>query len=199
MADSMTPDKFYSMRQDDYKKRGSTAAGRIAKTLEANEKPGSIVVDIGCGNGIESNYLSSKGFCVIPMDFSREAVGYAKAMGISPILADATNIPVKDNSVDSILCSYFFCNLQESELGILLSEASRILVPGGRVYFSTHPKLDGKERDYASVIDDIEDAPNYFNSLAIHGLKPEMENCRSDPKMGPKGLFSTYSGILVKE
>ena len=52
------------------------------------------------------------------------------------------NIPLKSNSVDSVLCTLVLCMVDDVEK--VISEAHRILKPGGKLYFYEHIKAKSK-------------------------------------------------------
>ena len=69
----------------------------------------SVILDVGCGNGWASKKLIPLGKKVISMDISSEnpvkAVREVRHKNHAGLIADAYNIPLKENSVDCIIAS----------------------------------------------------------------------------------------------
>lgn len=69
----------------------------------------SVILDLGCGNGWVSKKLIPSGKKVISMDVSSDnpvkAVRELRHKNHAGLIADAYNIPLKDNSVDCIIAS----------------------------------------------------------------------------------------------
>ncbi len=69
----------------------------------------SVILDVGCGNGWASKKLIPTGRKVISMDISTDnpvkAVSEVPHKNHAGLIADAYNIPLKDNSIDCIIAS----------------------------------------------------------------------------------------------
>ena len=82
----------------------------LTKVINANKiKPGR-VLDLGCGTGMESIFLTTKGFTVTGIDISKTAINYAiqnskkENFKIEFVIADATNLDfLKNRKFDLIL------------------------------------------------------------------------------------------------
>ena len=68
----------------------------MKKTLEKLIKPGSKLLDIGCGTGICSYFMASKGAIVTAVDLSNKLIEFAKQnsfhKNVTYIVADATKL-----------------------------------------------------------------------------------------------------------
>lgn len=103
---------------------GDFAAGDLAAGVQENS---GIVLDAGCGEGFYAQRLAS---CtdaqILAFDIASDAIKVA-AKGDKPVkwmVADITNIPVKDNSIDCILDVFTPANY---------GEFKRVLKDGGTV------------------------------------------------------------------
>ncbi|RMF92921.1 MAG: class I SAM-dependent methyltransferase [Candidatus Schekmanbacteria bacterium] len=99
----------------------------------------SILLDAGCGSGDywqgrESRFLGKK---VIGIDISRESIAENKIISIGAE-GNLSQIPLKDESVQLIICRSVFEHLTEPQS--VWSEFARILKPGGYVIISTQNK-----------------------------------------------------------
>ncbi|MFT5507156.1 MAG: SAM-dependent methyltransferase [Hyphomicrobiaceae bacterium] len=100
----------------------------VAKEIRA----GSIVVEIGCAGGIE---WFGERFRMIGLDLSRSALMLAGQSYETVVQCNATHMPLADASVDGIVSSCLFEHLTRQQKTALLSEACRVLRPGGKLVF----------------------------------------------------------------
>lgn len=80
------------------------------------------VVDIGCGNGRNSNYMKELGFTDIHSMDMKPDYGVAMHLGKDVL-------PIEDNTAKIILANYIFMFLDKKELLQLLREIKRIAAP----------------------------------------------------------------------
>ncbi len=110
----------------------------------ATIKEGDVVVDLGCGAGIDTFITATRvgeSGKVIGIDLTEKLLQYAayfaKKKGIGNVAfqqADMERIPLKENCVDVVLSNGVFS--LTSDLDKVLSEIYRILKPGGTLSFS---------------------------------------------------------------
>ncbi|WP_459642445.1 class I SAM-dependent methyltransferase [Kineococcus sp. NUM-3379] len=103
------------------------------------------VLEIGCGGGQCSRWLAARGALVVGTDISggmlREARALDAAAGVrTPLVqCDARRLPLADASVD-VACSAYGALPFVADVGEVLAEVARVLVPGGLLAFSVaHP------------------------------------------------------------
>jgi SAM-dependent methyltransferase len=92
-------------------------------------RPGLQVLDLGCRDGaLTSAYLD--GNRVVGVDIDRAALAHADELGIETVWADLDQpLPFEDDSFDVVVVAEVLEHLRFPEQ--LLSEARRVLVPGG--------------------------------------------------------------------
>jgi SAM-dependent methyltransferase len=114
---------------------------RFFKYLKKEEKypiENRTVLDLGCGTGRNANYLADLGNSVIGIEISKTALDIAKKratdLGISVDyrLGDiGAPYDIADASVDLMLDVTSSNSLDEKGRAVYLSEANRVLAPGG--------------------------------------------------------------------
>jgi len=128
--------------------------GQVGELAEI--APGSVVLDIGCGAGLDSLLAARKAGPhgrVVGLDFSRAMVAKAttasRRAGVSTILfccGDAGRLPLATAAVDVVLVNGIF-NLNPERQG-LFREMARVLKPGGEAYaaelvFTREQRING--------------------------------------------------------
>lgn len=117
--------------------RGIVATTELAK--RASLSLGLRVLDLGCGIGGASRYLTSACGCVVTgLDLTPEFVEVAKALSARCGLGariefhqgSALDLPFKDASFERVWCHNVTMNIEDKAK--LASEAARVLVHGGR-------------------------------------------------------------------
>jgi SAM-dependent methyltransferase len=64
-----------------------------------------LILDAGCGTGRHLRFLSSKGFFVVGLDYSKNMILNAKKlMNGSYVIGDIRNLPFKDSVFDATIC-----------------------------------------------------------------------------------------------
>jgi ubiquinone/menaquinone biosynthesis C-methylase UbiE len=93
-------------------------------------RPGEEILSVGCGPAIIEGGLKERGFAVVGLDVSREALACAPDT-LRTVVAPAEKMPFDDAAFDVVL---FIVSLQFVEnYRQALSETSRVLRPGGRM------------------------------------------------------------------
>ena len=151
-ADALTPDDLYPFDQDHY--GGLGAVDALAR--RAGITPASRVLDICAGLGGPARFLASRRGCRVVgielhpgraagMERLTRRVGLRHAVRV--VRADATALPFGAARFDA--CVSQEALLHVADKAAVLTEARRVLVPGGRLAFSdwiAHPGLGDLER-----------------------------------------------------
>ena len=116
------------------------------------------VLEIGSGGGVNFNYykkeLISK-LTILDLKFNKSIKSHKlnKEMDINYLIANAEELPFKDNTFDSVVITLTLCAIENQEKA--LKEVYRVLKPGGKLYFIEH--VIPEEQHYVKIA-------NCFNS-----------------------------------
>ena len=120
----------------------------ISDAIDA--KRGEVIIDVGCGVGTFTYRTALKGAMAIGVDYSLQSLRVAKFLAekrlggddwIGFVVADATNLPFKDSSVDVIVSADFIEHIDDSQKEIFLDESVRLLNKNGRMVIFTPNKI----------------------------------------------------------
>lgn len=146
MAHANVNNSFY----DDYGDRWYTAVDDPIALLRAENKvktpwvmsrirPGSNVLDVGCGAGFLSNDLSACGFSVTGVDLSEDSLRVARDHDVTKKVnyevADAYQLPFADQSFDVVCAMDFLEHVDRPDK--VIKECARVLRRGGSFFFYT--------------------------------------------------------------
>ena len=141
--------------------RDTTKLERMAKRLDI--KPGSIVLDVGTGTGVFIHFLLrevGKGGRIVALDFAEKMLGRACTKGfngnIDYLCADVTNIPLRNEFFDIIVCYSSFPHFQDKPRA--LAEMRRVIKSGGRLlicHTSSRARINQIHRQIPAVENDI--------------------------------------------
>ena len=112
----------------------------------ANVTPSAVVLDLGCGAGLDSLIAARKAQAVVGVDFSDEMLARARsaATGVSNVefrAGDAERLPLESASIDVALVNGIF-NLNPARDQIF-QELARVVRPGGCVCAAELIRRDG--------------------------------------------------------
>ena len=162
------------------------------------------ILDIGCGGGFLSNFLSEKGHRVTGVDLSGESLAVARRHDRTQtaryIEADAYQLPFADSSFDVITAMDFLEHVEDPAK--VIQEAARVLRPGGLFFFHT---FNRNWISYIVVIKMVEwlvrNAPEDMHVLRLF-VKPSeaRKYCQSSglEVQEMKGIKPVFSSIPVK-
>ena len=105
--------------------------------------PGRRTLEVGCGEGRVARDLARRGHTVVALDASPTLAASAAAADPDGryLVADAAALPFGNQSFDLVVAYNSLMDVDDMPLAV--AEASRVLVPGGRLCICiTHPTAD---------------------------------------------------------
>ena len=117
---------------------GMDAGWRRKAVAGLQLSPGSTVLDLACGTGALSKELRRAGMKPVGADISEQMLRHpikSKAVkqgeALPVVIADCLHLPVADASAQGVICGFALRHFVSMKP--LLAEASRVLVPHGRL------------------------------------------------------------------
>lgn len=102
------------------------ARGRLVPPAE---RPGAVLVDLGCGAGLLSPYVAGKGYRHVGVDLTRSALEQAADHGVTAVQADVVHLPLADGCADVVTAGEILEHVVD--VRAVIAEACRLLRPGG--------------------------------------------------------------------
>jgi SAM-dependent methyltransferase len=112
-------------------------ASALAPRVLAQGCPGEVVVDLGCGAGLDAWVLARNGYRVAALDASAAMLSRLAGLGdfappgLRTVRAELPHLPIRDGTADWVLLNGV-ANLI-ADRGALWRAVCRVLAPGGRL------------------------------------------------------------------
>jgi 2-polyprenyl-6-hydroxyphenyl methylase / 3-demethylubiquinone-9 3-methyltransferase len=110
------------------------AAAR-ARLVPAATRPGSLLLDLGCGAGLTAPHVAGRGHRHVGLDLSAPALAQAREHGVAPVRGDVQRLPFADGVADVVLAGEILEHVPDPER--VVAEACRVLRPGGTLVLDT--------------------------------------------------------------
>ncbi len=100
------------------------------------------VLEIGFGTGLNLSHYSENVAKLIAIDANKGMKKFvqkridAANMKVALEILNGENLPMEDNSFDSVVCTWTLCSIRKVEKAI--EEIHRVLKPGGKFFFIEH-------------------------------------------------------------
>ena len=125
-------------------------------------RAGSRLLDVACGPGFVSEAAAARGAVPVGVDLATAMVERARARcpDLTFVVGDALRLPFPDASFDAVTMNFGILHVSQPERA--LAEARRVLVPDGRLAFTTWMAQ-------GNATDEISDAALAEHAIAVEG------------------------------
>ena len=137
-------------------------------------KAGASILDVGCGAGIKSKYLTNKGFDVTGIDFSEEMIKIAKKQVPSGkfLVKDIKNPLNLKVLFDGVFVQAILLHFPKKEVASILKNIIESLKPGGYLYIAVKElRPGGKEEEIVKEEDYGYEYERFFSYFTIDEIK----------------------------
>jgi 2-polyprenyl-6-hydroxyphenyl methylase/3-demethylubiquinone-9 3-methyltransferase len=104
------------------------ARARAALIAKA-DRPGAVLVDLGCGAGLLAPWVRPLGYQHVGVDLVTSALCLAERRGVRITQADVASLPLRDGCADVVCAGEILEHVPDP--GTVIAEACRVLRPGG--------------------------------------------------------------------
>ena len=98
-------------------------------------KPGTRILDVGCGYGKQMEEVAEQGCQVYGLDVDLPSLESCKGRGLTVFKATAEQLPLENACFDGAICQVMISYTQEERV---VKEISRVLKPGALFYLFSH-------------------------------------------------------------
>ena len=113
----------------DYRLAPWISPGTAGLRRVRENRPGALVLDLGCGKGRFARRLERAGARVVGFDLSSRML--AEADGLDRVRGSARALPFGDGTFDAVVAVEVFEHVED--VAVAIAEARRVLKPGGRL------------------------------------------------------------------
>jgi 2-polyprenyl-6-hydroxyphenyl methylase / 3-demethylubiquinone-9 3-methyltransferase len=106
-----------------------------AALIPPAQRPGAVLVDLGCGGGLLAPHVAGKGYRHVGVDLVGSALAQASEHGVAAVRADVARLPLADACADTVSAGEILEHV--TDLSTVVSEACRVLRPGGVLVLDT--------------------------------------------------------------
>lgn len=99
------------------------------------DRPGAVLVDLGCGGGLLAPHVADKGYLHVGVDLTASALRQARDHGVTAVRGDVTRVPLADGCADVVAAGEILEHV--TDLPAAVGEACRLLRPGGLLVIDT--------------------------------------------------------------
>lgn len=151
---------------------------------------GNKILDLGCGPGILSKYLSDLGYDVIGVDFAENMISIAREIAPNAkfIVSDIANLDF-DEKFDGIVLAHFLVHFSEEENTEILNKLHNFMNPDASLFIQFSANLTPGIQD--EPLDDTGELKMWRYSYDENSMYELLDSCNYDT------TFSETKGHIV--
>jgi len=168
--------EFYNDHVKEYFESGGVVLrNKISKFIKL--LPGGRVLDVACGPGHDTDYLTKKGLDCLGIDLSKNMIEFARKNHKGKFeIADFVELDFRKNSFDGIWCSSALTHIDKSDLLEILLGFKKILRMGGILAIivpQIRRRIQNKNDDRIFTMFDKEELESYLIDSDFKILRSE--------------------------
>ncbi len=138
---------------------------------------GGRIIDVGCGPGVDSEYMLTKGFEVVGIDLSLKMLKLARKKNPNAIFQqeDIREINFEQGTFDGILASYSLIHIPKKDIPNVLKTFFKILRPNGIICIGIQ---EGESREVSIAEPLKSDEKIFVNVISANELHNLLERNR---------------------
>ncbi|MFZ3044072.1 MAG: class I SAM-dependent methyltransferase [Minisyncoccia bacterium] len=140
---------------------------------------GARVLDVGCGSGVKSKYLSDRGFSVIGIDISDKLLDIAKreASGVEFRELSMLDLDAMHETFDGVFAQASLLHIPKKDVGTVVKKMVERLAPNGLLYIAVKETREDKPEEEMKKENDYGyEYERFFSYFTL----PELENYMTD-------------------
>lgn len=167
-----------------------------ARLVPPADRPGAVLVDVGCGGGLMAPRLLGKGYRHVGVDLTRSALEQAAAHGVTPVVGDATALPLADGCADVVVAGEILEHV--TDLPAAVAEVCRLLRPGGRLVLDTLNATPLSRLVAVTLAERVRGVPRGLHdpALFVDARVLRAECARHGVALRVRGVRPTVPGLL---
>jgi SAM-dependent methyltransferase len=186
-------DWYEDHRTDDWWVEGTN---KFISMLKNND----LVLDVGCGGGVKSNYLSKRGLRVVGIDFSEKMIEIAKREYSSPefILLNLDDVNKLDYLFDGVFMQAVLLHVPKVEVSEKIKNVVEKLKTNGLLYIAVKEKRTGGKEEEVMVENDYGYSyERFFSYFSIDEIKSYVIDAKLEILSSSKNLYGNTSWIQI--
>ncbi|HEX8591438.1 MAG TPA: methyltransferase domain-containing protein [Candidatus Paceibacterota bacterium] len=118
--------------------------------------PGSRVLDVGCGSGIKSKYLTDHGLCVTGVDISRKFLDIARTVAPDAtfVLGSMQDIKSVAGTFEAVFAQASLLHIPRKDAPEVVREMASKVEPSGLLYLAVKEQREGNPSEEVRKEDD---------------------------------------------
>lgn len=135
-------------------------SGKLVQLMIPYLERKGFVLDIGCGEGRNTIYLTRIGYRTVGLDLSTKGIKvlsnnlFEEELKASPLVGDARQLPFSAGAFSGVLAHNLFDHLDKAGFTMTMEEVFRVLAPNGVLLMTLDPLPDNIPENQTVLKDD---------------------------------------------